>query len=259
MYRRMRKGAWSSPMWPPDMSVFPIVWEILDPVGLDVTAQNVMLDSISSGKVSYHNAEDKAEITYTIRPDQPGFLCIHLDFPKRNHYSVRINDKEQYSENISLPQMIAVGDVKPGDRVEAIISVKKDEKSSVTLEAAVLNEQRFREGYEILSQTPLKLTSFEKTRLEGTVDCRQEGLLYTSIPQNGNWHVYVDGREAETTLVGDAMLAVPLQAGMHHMIFRYRNPAFTLGAGISLLCGCIFLTFVLADRSKQKKHPSCRK
>ena len=235
------------------------VWEILNPEKFDVTTVNVTVDSIASGKVSYQDAEKNAELTYTIRPEQTGFLCIHLDFPKRNHYSVRINDQEQYRENISLPQMIAVGDVKPGDKVEVIVTIKENEKSSVTLEAAVLNAQRFREAYELLARTPMKLSSFEKTRLEGTVDCRQAGLLYTSIPQNGNWHVYVDGREAEPALVGDAMLAVPLEAGMHHLIFRYRNPAFTLGAGISLACGFVFLLNVLAERKKQGKNASKKK
>ena len=81
----------------------------------------------------------------------------------------------------------------------------------------------------------MELTDFSTARLSGTITCARDGLLYTSIPQNGNWHVYVDGKEAETVLVGEAMTAVYLEEGYHEVIFRYRNPAFTLGCVISLL------------------------
>ena len=45
---------------------------------------------------------------------------------------------------------------------------------------------------------------------EGTIDCDRDGLLYTSVPQNGNWSVKVDGKPAEIKLVGDCMVAVNL-------------------------------------------------
>ena len=56
----------------------------------------------------------------------------------------------------------------------------------------------------------LQLTTFEDTLVEGTINCNRDGLLYTSIPQNGNWVAYVDGEPAEIRLVGDAMVSVEL-------------------------------------------------
>ena len=179
-------------------------------------------------------------MTYTYVADRDGFLCIHLNLPKRNDYYVSVNGVERFKETISLPQMMAVGDVKAGDVIDIRIECDAGENSTMTLSAAILNEERFRQGYEILAASTLELTAFENTFLEGTIDCDRDGLLYTSIPQNGNWFVEVDGEEAEIQLVGDCMVAVDLTAGTHTVTYTYKNAAFSLGWKVSLGCAVIF-------------------
>ena len=88
----------------------------------------------------------------------------------------------------------------------------------------------------------MDITSFRQTRVEGTITCDRDGLLYTSVPQNGNWHLYVDGQEAEITLVGDCMISTLLPQGSHTVTFRYQNKAFSLGWKVSLVCLLVFGT-----------------
>ena len=93
------------------------VWYLVPKENLEVTWENMNVDSVSQdGCSSYGAAEDNARITYDFYPDRPGFLCIFLDFPKRNGFTVSINGQEQYKESISLPQMLAVGDVEKETR-----------------------------------------------------------------------------------------------------------------------------------------------
>ena len=161
-------------------------------------------------------------------------ICDECRVIKRNGVVIRHNGLELYSETTSLPQMMAVGDVQVGDEIEVVMSCKEGENGTMTLSAAILNMDRFWRGYEKLKASPLELTAFSNTRVEGTIRCDRDGLLYTSIPQNGNWSAYVDGEPAEIRLVGDAMVAVELSQGEHHVEFRYGNPAFSLGWKISL-------------------------
>ena len=140
--------------------------------------------------------------------------------------------------------MIAVGDLKVGDILDIRITCKDGEDSTMTVTAAVLEEELFRRGYEILNASTLELIAFENTFVEGIINCDRSGLLYTSIPQNGNWSVKVDGREAPVTLIGDAMMGVHLTEGSHTVSFRYKNPAFALGWKISLTSAALFLLLV---------------
>ena len=95
---------------------------------------------------------------------------------------------------------------------------------------------------------------FSNTKIEGTIDCNRDGLLYTSIPQNGNWIASVDGKPAEITLIGGAMAGLNLTEGSHTITFTYHNAAFSLGWKISLGCLLILAAAVyLSHRRHLKK------
>ncbi len=208
-------------------------------------ANGLELDDVgATGRVTYRDAKANAELTYTYTATQDGFACIHLDLPKRNTFYVSVNGLERYSETISLPQMLAVGDVMEGDSISIRIVCKAGEGSTATVTAAVLDMEKFWQGYDLLNTSTLELTEFESTYVEGTISCDRDGLLYTSIPQNGNWKAEVDGEEAEIILVGDCMVALELTEGEHTVSFSYENKAVSLGWKISLVCAAVFLAAV---------------
>ena len=221
------------------------VWHRLEGHNLTVTANGVEIaESNSSGYCRYTSQSGNADVTYSYVADRDGFACIHLNLPKRNDYYVSVNGVELFKETISLPQMIAVGDVRSGDVINVRIVCKANENSTMTLNAAVLDMDLFGRGYEKLNASTWKLTAFETDYLSGIIGCDRDGLLYTSIPQNGNWRVYVDGVQTETRLVGDCMAAVELTEGEHRVEFRYVNGAFRLGWKLSALFAAGFLLAV---------------
>jgi len=123
----------------------------------------------------------------------------------------------------------------------------------MTISAAVLNQARFEQAYAELCASTLELTEFTNTEVIGTVDCERDGLLYTSIPQNGNWKVEVDGEPAEAVAVGEAMTSVMLTEGTHEVRFYYRNKAFALGWKISLACAATFALIAWSTTQNTKK------
>ena len=221
------------------------VWRRIPDENLTVTSTGLTItENNNSGYIKYKDTENKSEVIYSYTAQQDGFLCIHLTLPKRNDYYVSVNGAELFKETISLPQMMAVGDVNTGDVIDIRIVCDAGENSTMTLSAAILDDTQFRMGYDILNASTLELTAFETTYLEGTIDCDRDGLLYTSIPQNGNWSVTVDGEPAEVKLVGDCMVAVELTAGEHTVAYSYHNAGFSLGWKISLACLMVFLAMI---------------
>jgi len=150
--------------------------------------------------------------------------------------------------------MLAVSQVEPGDVVDVALACEPGETGTIHISAALMNDDVFQAGFSRLSQSVLELDRFSTTAVDGTILCNRDGLLYTSIPQNGNWYVYVDGELAQTQLVGDAMMAVPLSKGYHEVSFRYHNAAFSLGWKITLLCSGILagLYFWIYPAKKKK-------
>ena len=209
----------------------------------EITGSGMTLSSTSnySGFTRYATGDRAGYLRFTYTVGRAGFLCLDIQYmTERNNFTVYKNGVELYTESISLPQMLSVCEVEPGDKIEVAILCRSNEEGTVYMRAGVLKEEVFRRGYDILNASTLDLISFSSTRIEGKITCNRDGLLYTSIPNDGNWYVEVDGEEAEITLIGDAMIGVQLAKGNHTLTFRYRNQAFIRGLLISLGCAAVF-------------------
>ncbi len=64
----------------------------------------------------------------------------------------------------------------------------------------------FKEAMTKLSAGGLNVTSYSDTRITGTITADKSGLMFTSIPYDKSWTVYVDGTPVSTQKVGDAFL-----------------------------------------------------
>ncbi|MBR2938034.1 MAG: YfhO family protein [Oscillospiraceae bacterium] len=200
----------------------------------------------NTGYCDYVTEDKSGIITYSYTADREGFLCINLDLSKRNNFTIRLNDETLYSETYSLTQMLAVGDVQIGDVVEIELKCKENEKGTIKISAGILNEELFRQGYETLAASVLEVTEFSNTRVVGKINCNRDGVLYTSIPQDGNWSACVDGQPAEIVLIGDAMIGLLMSEGEHIVEFTYHNDTFSLGWKVSLAFLIVFIGIYLA-------------
>ena len=232
------------------------VWHAIPGGNLTITGNDVTIqDSNGTGYCRYSDAAAGSDVTYRYIADRDGYACIHLNLPERNTFHVSLNGEELYTENISLPQMFAVGDMKTGDTLEIRLTCSAGEDSTMTVSAALLNYDRFWAGFEILNASTWDPSEFRSTRLAGTIQCDRDGLLYTSIPQNGNWVAQVDGRTVQTRKVGGCMLALDLTAGEHTVVLTYRNGAFSLGWKVSLVCAVGFLLLLRFVYRPDRQRP----
>ena len=60
-------------------------------------------------------------------------------------------------------------------------------------------------------------------------------LIYTSIPYDDGWQVYVDNKKVNTYALGDALLTFEAPAGTHKIELVYKAPYMKIGMIISLL------------------------
>ena len=218
------------------------VWYILPGTALTIGGNcPLVTPQPATGYCSYATKEETGTVTYSYTADREGLVCINLNLSKHNNFSVWLNGDKLYNETYSLPQMLSVCTVRPGDVFEIKLACKANEVGNSTISAAILNETYFRQAYDTLAASTLELTKFSNTQLEGSIICDRDGVLYTSIPQNGNWVAYVDGKETDTVLIGDAMMGLLLTEGDHTIRFVYRNEAFSLGCKITLV---FFLVFI---------------
>ncbi len=211
----------------------------------DIVGENATVSQKpDSGSCSYSDVSSGGKVKVTLVATVPGYVCLRINAPKRNSFTIYRNRERLTGDSISLPQMVAVGSCNKGDVITVEFTCKAGENGSIDLTAGVLDDTVYRQAVSLLSQRPLNLTKVTDTQVEGTVDAGEGGLLYTSIPVDRNWRAEVDGQEAEITLVGNAMVALKLGSGTHEIRLTYRNTAFRAGLFLSL--SCLVVTLGLA-------------
>ena len=236
----------------PDPLWYHMYGNVLTITGIDAEVAN----TTPGGYCTYTSNSDSGWVNYQYAVTMDGFMCIDLDLSKQNQTIVYLNGTELYSVDYSLPQMLAVSQVYEGDVVDVWLSCKDGESGTIQVGAAILDEAAFKKGYEVLSASTLDVTDFSETNITGNIQCNRDGLLYTSIPQNGNWHAYVDGEEVEIVKIFDAMVGIYLEEGYHDITFSYENKAFSLGVKISLLsvAAVLYLYSCFYCEPKKSKH-----
>ncbi|MBR5021672.1 MAG: YfhO family protein [Oscillospiraceae bacterium] len=217
------------------------VWSIMEDLEIypPASGPNVTPDPNNKFACSYDNShnETSSHIVYKFTAQDEGLVCMYIDRSEENDYSFWHSDYKDYLSvsGYSLPIMSSVCAVKPGDEVSVWLNVAEEETGDAKVYAAVLNEEVFREHYEKLAESTLDITHFSNTNIEGTITAKEDGLMYTSIPQNGNWEALVDGRPAEVLTVGNAMVSVMIPQGDHSVQLVYKNKALTLGAAVAII------------------------
>jgi uncharacterized membrane protein YfhO len=191
------------------------------------------------GYCDYTGSSSSGTLTYQYTANDAGLLCIDATM-NSNSFTVKKNGQKLYTETAGrwdVSQAFSLCQVAPGDVVEVVATIKANEDRHFTIKAALMDDAIFQQGYDILKASTLELTEFKSTHVTGTVNCNRNGLLYTSVPQTGsNWVAYVDGKQADITLVGNCMIGIELTKGQHTVELRYQNKAFATGMTVSVIC-----------------------
>ena len=242
------------------------VWTTLGGKNLSISGTGVTITSQTDGGYCayYTDPERGGTIVYKYIAPSDGFICVSLDLSKKNKFSFWKDGIELYNETYSIPQTLSVCQVSAGEIIEVHLVCKAGERGTISLQTGLLNDDVFWTGYDRLAASTLALTAFTNTEVAGTIQCDRNGILYTSIPQNGNWSAFVDGEPAQIVLIGDAMIGVMLSEGNHSIRFVYHNAAFALGWKISVTCTLIFGGLLLTVykpvhyKGKYEKHHKSR-
>ena len=72
----------------------------------------------------------------------------------------------------------------------------------------------------------------------------EAGMLFTTIPYDKGWTIWVDGQKMSGQKMAEAFLGVSVPKGKHEIVMKYMPQGLLNGAGIS--AGSILLILALA-------------
>lgn len=155
----------------------------------------------------------------------------------------------QNTMSVSDGYILDLGKHEIGQEISVEIPLK-DDANFAQLEfcAFTMDEEKFKQGYEKLKDGQIEYEKIDETYIKGTYTAENNEVLFTSIPYDRSWNVYIDGKKITNDgiiKISDSLLGVKTEAGTHEIVFKYEIPCYTLciwiSAGFSVLVLIIYI------------------
>ncbi len=148
--------------------------------------------------------------------------------------------------------LVHIGNLKKGQIVRLSVANTSEALTDgvTTIKLYSLDQDVVDKYYDQINQSVFKVDSFEDTEITGSVDAKEDGILYTSIPYYRGFKVYVDGEKTEIVKVGNAMIGVRIDKGNHNIRIKYRTYGLVTGLIITAAGWILVAFFVIRRRRK---------
>ena len=194
-------------------------------------------------------------VDVTLKTVKDGNLYVYVTSPVIENINYYWNNEEDSKyQNIDEPYIIDLGSHKKGDEITVSLSLSGTDSESSYFEIYAYNvdEDVLNSAYELLSLGALDITSYSDTEISGNISAGYDGYIYTSIPYDEGWSVYIDGEKAEAFDVGGSQLAAFISKGEHKISFKYFPKGLKAGLIISGIAWLGVILLILLRKTKLK-------
>lgn len=198
----------------------------------------------------YWGAEENGE--YRFNAEEPGDYYVYVTNKSAEKVRVDWGLKARTYDNVDRGYFLELGYMETGDEV---VLTSADEKSQrISGSVYRVSEEALGELCQRLNKSPWVLTMWSDTMLEGTVEMEEAGNLFTTIPYDKGWGIWVDGQKMTGMKMANTFLGVAVPEGRHKIVMKYEPQGLRLGFLITL--GSVLLILAcagigrMADKNK---------
>ncbi|MBO4428817.1 MAG: YfhO family protein [Clostridia bacterium] len=231
--------------------------------------------SVSSTPITYnwdglnHTSEyfvvnstgDGASITFTVTAVTDGIVYFH--FPAANFAKtakVYVNNKfltDYFGEETSCT--MELGKFNAGDTINVEVVLNNDKiyiSHSSTSFFWYIDYEAATKAFDYLEASSIYVEDYGNDFIKGTIDLPAgQTTIFTTIPYDSGWNVYVDGEKVETYKVFDALMAFDASEGFHEIEMRYFPKIYKIGlltTAIGVAALVVIVLFCLNKKFKAK-------
>jgi uncharacterized membrane protein YfhO len=167
--------------------------------------------------------------------------------------TIYINDKYVFSSNSE-----DVGNIKLRNKYSnSVIDVRVGEKNypnkKDVLAIYYINMDVFEKDIELMKRNQLKNIVIDGNKMTGSIDADEDSVLFTSIPYEKGWNVYVDGKKVGYEKIAHEFVGIRLKKGHHKIKMVYYPHHIEIGTVITILSISTLVIYEIIIRKKNNK------
>ena len=204
---------------------------------------------VSNLLVPAEGVSEGKKLTFTA--DASGDYYVYVTNKKVEEVSAEIGERSLSFDNVDRGYFLELGYLPKGQ--EVILQSQTDGNPAMQAEIWRFDPEAMEEIYQCLSKSPLELSSWTDTGLAGSINTPEGGTMFTSIPYDKGWKIWVDGTAVSGRPVFDAFLGVDLEPGEHKIRLSYEPQGLKTGAVITGVSAAAVAALVVCGWMKNKK------
>ena len=110
----------------------------------------------------------------------------------------------------------------------------------------------FQKFYKEVKDEELRITDFKESKIDATIKLNKDALVYTSVPYDEGWSIYVDGNEVDTYSIAESLLCFYADEGEHEVRMEYKIPYIQVLI-LANVCAIILFLFICYRKNKNVK------
>ena len=199
--------------------------------------------------------------TVSLSPTIDGNLYLYVKSSDLKTITVNSEKVSDITQSMEDAYILDLGYHNKGDEVLVSLDASKMESESTSFDfyCYTADDTVVKNMYNSLAGNSLNVDSYSDTTIKGTVNAKENCYLYSSIPYDDGWSVYVDGKKAETFEIGGTLLAIELTPGQHKIEYKYFPVGFLYGIIISAVTVFGLCGFYIYNKSSLKLNKSKRR
>ena len=199
--------------------------------------------------------------TVSLSPTIDGNLYLYVKSSDLKTITVNSEKVSDITQSMEDAYILDLGYHNKGDEVLVSLDASKMESESTSFDfyCYTADDTVVKNMYNSLAGNSLNVESYSDTTIKGTVKVKENCYLYSSIPYDDGWSVYVDGKKAETFEIGGTLLAIELTPGQHKIEYKYFPVGFLYGIIISAVTVFGLCGFYIYNKSSLKLNKSKRR
>ena len=204
---------------------------------------------VSNLLVPAEGVSEGKKLTFTA--DASGDYYVYVTNKKVEEVSAEIGERSLSFDNVDRGYFLELGYLPKGQ--EVILQSKTDGNPAMQAEIWRFDPEAMEEIYQCLSKSPLELSSWTDTGLAGSINTPEGGTMFTSIPYDKGWKIWVDGTAVSGRPVFDAFQGVDLEPGEHKIRLSYEPQGLKTGAVITGVSAAAVAALAVCGWMKNKK------
>jgi len=204
------------------------------------------------------NSGSDAALYYEFKAETDGIIYMYVpsDYPREAEVSVNGEENGTVMAN-ETNRMISLGYFSEGEEIEVSLKLS-DDRIYIRADEPLfwyIDYEVYANGFNELAKNQFEIDEWSDTCFKGSITLTDErSTVFTSIPYDTNWRVWVDGEEAEVYEMLQALVAFDAEAGTHDVVIRYVPKQLHIGLAITAVSAAILVCIYICGRILKKRE-----